>query len=90
MLIIHVLYVNNLDATQIYSECLRRVFLDRLGVSQSIYDNNVYVNNLLATRKYFGSLRVSMRPLTNRGRAGKDNNRPEGFSKVIQHLEGFR
>jgi hypothetical protein len=45
MLIIHVLYVNNLDATQIYSEVLRGVLQSRLGMSQSIYDNNVYVNN---------------------------------------------
>jgi len=61
MLIIQVLYVNNLDATQRYLKCLRGVFLDRLRVSQSIYDNNVYVNNLLAIWKYFESLRVSLR-----------------------------
>jgi hypothetical protein len=73
MLIIHVLYVNNLSATQRYLKCLRGVLQSRLGVSQSIYDNNVYVNNLEAFEIFWEPPSFS-EGLTNRGRAGKDNN----------------
>ena len=58
-------------------------------MSQSIYDNNVYVNNL-ETFEIFWEPPSFSEGLTNRGCAGKDNNTQRDLESIREHPEGFR